>query len=249
MAKKRIVEQSEPMVQPAFNSTDWTDYVMSLFNPDELADEKYPKFVGLLRVAEVLGFQIIKIEVDVKQCPATDNNRRATAISKISYYPPAFARNGTVNTENVIFEASDAADCSELNTRPPFAYHPVATASTMAQARTLRKILRMNTHAAEEMQLPDESQLRTALATEEGGMRIAVGQVAAITGIAGRLGIDISKLIVEHLPIYADSVSDATLNALTEPEAALLLRRLNGYQKNSGDKDYIPIPQSIIKGK
>lgn len=251
MAKKATVTPTSELEMPPFGSLGWTDYVISLFHPDELADGKYPKFVGLLRVADELGFDIRRMNVDIRQCPANDNNRRATAISTISYFPPAMARKTFAATPQDVplFESSDAADCSEVNTRTPFAYHPVATASTMAQARNLRKILRLNTHAAEEMQAPDDVSLKSAVAVEQGESGIQMGQKTAIMSIAARLNINVAALIRENLPYPADLVSDATIHSIKEVEASTLLRLLNRYQKNPGDKDHLIIPESIMQGK
>jgi len=258
VAKKKTVDQSETengvnVETITVYDDNWTDYVLSLLRPDELVEGKYPKYSGLVRIAGQLGFDIQSCNIEIVQTPEPANNNRATAIAKMSYalQPNALASDGTKYglVTGPVYAQSDAADCSAINTRKPFSYHPVATASTMAQSRVLRKILRLNTHTAEEMNSPEGEESKLAQEIDERSRGITMGQKNAMIAISKRLNIDVIKFVAEIMKLSLNpSDGIEILDRLTETEAQLLLRQLQGYQKSPSDKEYLPIPSTIIIG-
>lgn len=243
MAKKAVVSTpaSIDAAMDIHNET-WTDYVLSLLREDEKADGKYPKYNGLVRIAAMLKFEIIDTTVQIVQSPEPANNNRATAIATIRYA----LHEGSYGIPSGVYSQCDAADCSAINTRKPFSFHPVATASTMAQSRVLRKILRLNTHTAEEMNAPDGIEGKMAEEMDDRSRGITVLQKNLITSVCQRLEIDLTKFLVEFLHLDASKVTPETLGTITETEAQHLMRQLQGFQKNPSDKEYIPTPDSIL---
>lgn len=127
---------------PIYGSQEWHDYIMSKFEPRELIDGN-PTCAGLRRVAEdVLGSIIASRPVQV--FPSTDSNGpgRATVVFEVVIN---WMDSGQMRTY------SDVADVWHGNTDDLFCAHPVATASTRAEGRALRKALKIRCLAAEEL--------------------------------------------------------------------------------------------------
>lgn len=143
--KEEYVEESE-YVGPAYGSEKWNEYVMSKFHKGELFDGN-PTCAGLRRVAEeLLGTIVVSRPSQV--WPSTDVNGpgRATVVFEIIV---DWMDSGQLRT------FSDVADVWHGNTDDLFCAHPVATASTRAEGRALRKALKVKCLAAEELAKKD----------------------------------------------------------------------------------------------
>ena len=113
---------------PHPTSPEWNDYVMSLFADSELI-EGNPLVHGLRRVSElVIGRVMYSGPTQVFPATRDDHHGRATVVF-------------TVEFENGM-RFSEVADCWEGNTDDMFCAYAVATASTRAEGRALRKALK-----------------------------------------------------------------------------------------------------------
>lgn len=130
---------------PEYGSEGWDAYVMSLFKEDELIDGK-PRCVGLRRVARlVLGETLSSMPIHVSPATDPDGPGRATVVYQVQFK----WYDGSVRT------FGDVADVWHGNTDDMFAAHPVACASTKAEARVLRKALLISAVSAEELTVKD----------------------------------------------------------------------------------------------
>ena len=123
---------------PAMDSADWADYVMSKFEIDEL-EQGNPTCDGLRRVAELLIGPIVSRRINVVQPPNKENYGTATVtclVEVLNNIPEHILYGRTISEE-------DAADVNKFNTQEPYHLHATATAATRAEARALRKILRL----------------------------------------------------------------------------------------------------------
>jgi hypothetical protein len=123
---------------PAMDSADWADYVMSKFETDEL-EQGNPTCDGLRRVAELLIGPIVSRRINVVQPPNKENYGTATVtclVEVLNNIPEHILYGRTISEE-------DAADVNKFNTQEPYHLHATATAATRAEARALRKILRL----------------------------------------------------------------------------------------------------------
>lgn len=128
-----VIETSHPSML----SPEWHEYVISLFDESELMDGN-PLVAGLRRVAEiVLGPIIESGPSQVFPVQEADHHGRATVVFTIK-----FASGLTY---------SEVADCWEGNTDDMFCAYAMATASTRAEGRALRKALKIKGVAAEEL--------------------------------------------------------------------------------------------------
>ena len=131
---------------PEYGTKEWNDHVMSHFRKDELIDGN-PICAGLRRVAAILLGDVIESGPD-QIFPATDPNGpgRATDVYSVA--------NNWMNSGQVrVFK--EVADVWHGNTDDLFCAHPVATASTRAEGRALRKALGVRCLAAEELARKD----------------------------------------------------------------------------------------------
>ena len=136
---------------PSMLSADWHEYVISLFNDSELIDGN-PLVAGLRRVAEiVLGPIRFSGPTQVFPVQTAEHHGRATVVF-------------TVEFENGM-RYSEVADCWEGNTDDMFCAYAVATASTRAEGRALRKALKIKGVAAEEITKKDTAKIVREIST------------------------------------------------------------------------------------
>ncbi len=138
---------------PTFTDPEWNEYVLGLFTEAELYDGN-PLVAGLRRVAElVIGPIVFSGPTQVFPPQRDDHHGRATVVFTIEF------DNG--------MRYSDVADCWEGNTDDMFCAYAVATASTRAEGRALRKALRIKAVAAEEMTKKDTAKIVRDLSNQK----------------------------------------------------------------------------------
>tara|TARA_R100000306_G_scaffold42211_1_gene40970 strand:- start:508 stop:1269 length:762 start_codon:yes stop_codon:yes gene_type:complete len=227
-----IMEKAED--GPRYGSKEWNDYVMSKFEPHELID-KNPICAGLRRVAEELLGDIISSRPS-QVFPAEDNNGpgRATVVFEVII-------NWGNSGEHRIF--ADVADVWHGNTDDLFCAHPVATASTRAEGRALRKALKVRCLAAEELAKKDVASIvRESIKVEKAtdgewkeNDSISSAQANFIDNKCKQLEINVMGFINMGENQYAD------ITEVSKKTASTMLAVLNEYQ-NKQKK----IPANIV---
>jgi hypothetical protein len=130
---------------PSMLSPEWHDYAMTLFHPSELVDG-HPLVAGLRRVSElILGTIVFSGPTQVFPVQREDHHGRATVVFSVEF------ANGV--------RYSEVADSWEGNTDDMFCAFAVAIASTRAEARALRKALKIKGVAAEELTKKDTAKI------------------------------------------------------------------------------------------
>ena len=219
-------EVSEEELAPVIGSSEWNDYVMSHFQKNELIDGN-PICAGLRRVAELLLGDVVE-SGPTEVFPATDNNGpgRATVVYQVVFN---WMNSGMFKTYR------EVADVWHGNTDDLFCAHPVATASTRAEGRVLRKALKIRCLAAEELAKKDIVEIvQQTVPTVEEDDRISQQQVQFIDTKCKQLDINVVKFINIGENNY-DSINDIDKNC-----AKLMIKYLNSYQNGVTD-----IPESI----
>jgi hypothetical protein len=218
---------------------EWNDHVMSFFAPDELVGEgrdAKPKVAGLRRVTELLIGTIVKGEVkNLFHHPDDTPIGKTFAVYEV-----------TIQTDNkslpVVY--SDAADSSAHNTDSPFEVFGAAMAVTRAEARALRKALKLRQVAAEECsKLTDKKHsekegARSNRSPDDDHRLINADQERYITSQCEKLGVDVVQFINSGENTYP------TIKAVPHEIAKKMTQRINEYKQ--GVK---PIPEEIKKGK
>tara|TARA_Y100000361_G_scaffold112053_1_gene102251 strand:+ start:2608 stop:3531 length:924 start_codon:yes stop_codon:yes gene_type:complete len=224
------VGQSEN--RPSMFSDEWNEFVMAHFHRNELIDGN-PICAGLRRVAEYLLGDIIESGPE-QVFPATDGSGpdRATVVFKVVF---DWMNSG----QQRVFK--EVADVWHGNTDDLFCAHPVATASTRAEGRALRKALKLRCLAAEELAKKDivsivqESVKKTPTSGEyEADTSISSQQIQFIDNKCSTLDIDAFAFI------NMGNSSFSSVSEVTKDSAKKMIKVLNNYQNNSGD-----IPSSI----
>lgn len=231
--------------RPKYSSPEWSDFVMSQFTEDELV-EGNPNIHGLRRVTELLLGEVAESRiVDYKTSP-----------------DPGIPGKAVVVYEVVIAWALDAGEYLDLNVGLPlrkyqgiasawvgntddeYAVFPEAIAETRAEARALRKALRINKVSADEVTKRDVKQfVEKALKDKDSEWnedeKINDMQVNLIKVMCDRLGIDVLKFINKNGDNYT------AIEQVTKGVATKMISTLNAYQSNGND---VSIPPSILKG-
>ena len=148
-----IKEQEEGEPHPNIYSPEWSDYVLSLLSDNDKF-EGNPTCDGLRRIAEQLIGPITNKKTHIIQAPK-DVDGIATVSVSITFL---------VNDSQSLFNNRDvhsvsedgSADCGIYNTESPYCSYQTATAETRAEARALRKILRLRKVVAAEEIAPKE---------------------------------------------------------------------------------------------
>ena len=130
---------------PDMLSPEWSDYVKTLFDSSEMIDGN-PLVHGLRRVSEmVLGPIEFSGPTQVFPVSRDDHHGRATILFKVRFSSG--------------LEVTEVADSWEGNTDDTFCAFAVCIASTRAEARALRKALKMKGVAAEELTKKDTAKI------------------------------------------------------------------------------------------
>ena len=224
---EEVEEHNETQEHPSMLSAEWNEHVMGLFFESELFDGN-PVCAGLRRVAEIVLGPIIKSgPTQVIAATDVDGPGRATVVFEVIF--------GTGYT------VSEVADVWHGNTDDLFCAHPVATASTRAEGRALRKALKLRCLAAEELSRKDIVSIvkeKTAPKTTDGDWNseapITVQQKNFVDTKCKQLKIDID------LFINSGNNSYSTIENVTKETASGMVKALNQYQHGQAE-----IPQEI----
>ena len=224
-------EKEESDETPRRISEEWHNYVMSQFKPNELIDGN-PITAGLRRVVEVVLGEIMETG-PVQIFPATDSDGpgRATVVYRVVSDEYESGR---------VKSYSDVADVWHGNTDDLFCAHPVATASTRAEGRALRKALKLRVLAAEELAKKDIVNIvqQTTQRSTDGNWnpddRISSQQINFIDNKCKQLDIDV------YLFINIGELGYSSIEEVNKDTAKNMIVALNQYQTQTQE-----IPESI----
>lgn len=198
---------TEEVKVPDYLSPEWDAYAMSHFAPNELVDG-YPNAAGLRRVAELLLGPIVK-SGPTQVFPSEGNGpSRATVVYTVVFEwggPGGFIR-----------EYSEVADVWHGNTDALFCGYAVATASTRAEGRALRKALKLKKCSAEELSKNDVAKI----VAEETVEKISNEQISFIDSKCKKLDINVVAFINSGEKQYS-SIYD-----VTRETAAKMIKKL-----------------------
>lgn len=211
---------------PSMLSPEWHEHVMTLFDKSELIDGN-PLVAGLRRVAEiVLGPIIFSGPTQVFPVKESDHHGRATVVF-------------TVEFESGLRYA-EVADVWEGNTDDMFCAYAVATASTRAEGRALRKALKIRGVAAEEITRKNTAEIvRTASQTASNASTDGDFNESARMSDAQSNFIDVKckQLNVSGKDLFKQIFKVDASRKVSKKVASDIIDQLNEYQR---DKTSIP---------
>ncbi|MAR66385.1 MAG: hypothetical protein CL833_03930 [Crocinitomicaceae bacterium] len=219
---KDVIEDGSPLP----TDPKWNDYVLSLFEENELFD-KMPLTNGLRRVAELLMGRIVFSGPSQVFPPQSGNEiGRSTVVWKIQF------EDGST--------FCDVADSWEGNTDDMFCVYSTATAATRAEGRALRKALRLRVVAAEEVTKKDTAKIAQDISKKKGldvssseydsSGTMTGPQANFIDGKSKQLNVDAQKILKEVANVV-------NVSKTTKKQASDVIEKLNEYQQK---KDTIP---------
>ena len=213
---------------PSINDPEWHEYAMSHFQSNELIDGN-PICAGLRRVAELLLGNIVETG-PTQVFPATDGDGpgRATVVYKVVFN---WFNSGMFKT------FSEVADVWHGTTDDLFCAHPVATASTRAEGRALRKALKLRVLAAEELAKKNIVEIVQQTVSRDSNTNISPQQMQFIFNKCNQLDVEVGSFINMGEKTYED-ISDVSKDC-----AKKMIKRLNEYQNGTRD-----VPQEIKRG-
>lgn len=210
---------------PSITSPEWNDYVMGQFEENELI-EGMPLAAGLRRVAELLCGRIVYSGPTQVFPPQNENSHgRATVVWKVEF------------DNGMCF--SDVADCWEGNTDDTFCAFAVATAATRAEARALRKALRIRAVSAEEV-----TKKNTAAVVRNAVKESSEGEYDEASRMtdpqSNFISVKCKQLNINPVSFFKEIFNLSTTRKITKKSASDAIDRLNEFQRNSDE-----IPESI----
>tara|TARA_B100001778_G_scaffold334979_1_gene350158 strand:- start:2116 stop:2880 length:765 start_codon:yes stop_codon:yes gene_type:complete len=206
---------------PSMLSPEWHDYAMTLFQEDELMNG-HPLVTGLRRVAEiVLGPMSFSGPTWVKPTDRDDHHGRATVIFTIEF------ANG--------LRCSEVADSWEGNTDDMFCAFAVAIASTRAEARALRKVLKIKGVAAEELTKKDTAKIVRDISKQQSSSAGDYNDQGRMSDAQlNFIDIKCKQLNINGAKLFKDMFNVDQRKKVSKKVASDVIDVLNDYQKNKG---------------
>jgi len=217
------LSESSELVQPVFNSENWSEWVLSQFADDEM-ENGAPTCDGLRRVAENILGPIEKVEVIKNDTPNVNNKGNATVVVGVTISPVHLE--GHPRHGSYIY-VEDLADANRLNTPEEIFKHPSATAGTRAESRVYRKMLRLKKVLAAEELASNESSLDESWSPST---PITDQQITVIEMLCKRTNINVIDFI------NCGDSKYVCIEQVSEQSAQKMLQYLNRIQRKDADR-------------
>lgn len=201
---------------PDYLSPQWSQYVLNQFEKDELSDGA-PNVHGLRRISQLLLGPIISTRI-IQLTPALDPSTygRASVVYEIQIEFPDGVR---------VFQ--DCAGAYPGNVDQNYARYPEAIAATRAEARCLRKALRIQGPSSEEVcQTPAIVDIQVDMPITD---NISANQISMIKNRSQTYNINVEKLIEKI------TGEKNVLEKLKREQAQQICQFLNEIQTNRSD--------------
>ena len=219
--KENVTEEVPP---PSIDSPEWSDYVLSHFESDEMMDGS-PTCDGLRRVTELLVGPITERRNNVIQAPGRENYGTSTVACTVSVLNNI---QGHLLFQQIIRE-EDAADVNKYNTQEPYHMHATATATTRAEARALRKILRLRKVIAAE-ELADDKIINDYGDIWKPDDQIDEEQISLLDIVCQRCNIN----LIEY--VNSGEVTYKSIQEVNKNKASEMVQHLNNIQQGKSEK-------------
>lgn len=213
---------------PSMLSPEWHDYAMTLFSEDELMNG-HPLVNGLRRVAEVvLGPISFSGPTWVKPTERDDHHGRATVIFTVEF------ANG--------IKCAEVADSWEGNTDDTFCAFAVAIASTRAEARALRKVLKIKGVAAEELTKKDTAKIVRDISKQKSSTSGDYDDQSRMSDAQSNfIDIKCKQMNIDGALLFKEIFNVSQNKKVSKKVASDIIDRLNEYQRDTSS-----IPEGII---
>lgn len=215
--KNVVMEDAPSMLSP-----EWHDYAMTLFEENELVNG-HPLVAGLRRVCElVLGPMTFSGPTWVKPTDRDDHHGRATVVFTVEF------ANG--------IKCAEVADSWEGNTDDTFCAFAVAIASTRAEARALRKVLKIRGVAAEELTKKDTAKIVRDISKQNNSSSGDYDDSSRMSDAQYNfIDIKCKQLNVNGAKLLTDIFNVTNSRKISKKVASDIIDRLNEYQRDTSN--------------
>lgn len=220
-------DKTDKVRPPSYISPEWHDYIMGLFTNEEKDDKGNPRVDGLRRVAELALGEI----VSSRPVQSSVNGETAFVTWELQiFWRPGIEVTVDLNTDYIPVRTFGACASAYFeHTKSPYNKHLGSIADTKAEAKCLRRALRLRNCSAEELdEVPYDERVTDGSFKETEPMSEI--QKVQINVMCHKLGIDAAKLWKST----GWKEGDDYLKGV----ASNLLAQLNSYQ--GGNKQEIP---------
>lgn len=210
---------AQKMSVPDYLSPEWHDFVIGHFVPEELS-EGNPTTAGLRRVAELLLGPVVSSGPIKIWAVEGSLAGRATVQYEIRIAWRQGVPDGSYGGTRVF---GDVADTYAGNSAALFAAYAVATSSTRAEGRCLRKALKLRCLSAEEI-TTEEVEKNVAESTPDA---IGKEQITFIDQRCKKLDLDVVKFI--NFEVQTQSIGNTfrSIYDVNKSQAAGFIQDLN----------------------
>jgi hypothetical protein len=243
MSPKVKVEEEVKEVAPTPADIGWQDHVFSHLTEEELINGN-PTTDGLRGIAPIVLGHKIRGTAKVVQAPTKDNGMVATVEYTVqTVHTPMPYTGGTISWlgGNDYESFTDCADASPSNCNPPFSLHCTAMASTRAEGRALRKLLKLRKVATvEELDVP-----RDAKDNEGNPTYINFSQISALNNLFKKNDLN----GVKYINKYTEKYHSARYPIAQTPYAVAveLIKHVQKWGQGKNPDD-LPVPPAEVQG-
>lgn len=232
-AKAEPIEEKPEVVEtPKPTDPGWQDYVLGHLTEDEFMNGN-PTTDGLRRIAPLVLKSPIYGRARVSQAPNQPNGMVATV-----EYTVGLVSDSILGSDE---SYTDCADASPQNCNPPFSLHPTAMASTRAEGRALRKLLKLRKVAtAEELDTP-----RDIKDNEGNPTYINFNQFSALKNLFKKNNLNGTKYITKYTEKYHSAKYPITQVPYTV--AVELIKHVQKWSHGKSPED-VPVPPEDVQG-
>lgn len=206
---------------PSMLSSEWHDYAMNLFDESELVDG-HPLVAGLRRVAElVMGPIVFSGPTQVFPVQRDDHHGRATVVFTVKFSSGC--------------AYSEVADAWEGNTDDMFCAYAVAIASTRAEARALRKAIKIKGVAAEELTKKDTAKIVREISSHKSSTSGDYDDQSRISDAQYNfIDIKCKQLNINGEKLFKDLFNVDHKKKVSKKVASEIIDKLNDFQRDKG---------------
>lgn len=197
---------------PDMSDPDWTEYVLSLLQPNEMVKGKYPNVPGIRRLIPKLLGKILRSESTVQQVPTPDNSYSCVITHTLEIRDFA--------GDLLVFSGS--TDLCKANANAPFDRHIVSSTDSRSEGKALRRALKLSVVLAEELDTEDKSGNQ--------GDKITDSQITFIDSLCSRNKLNVQKVVQKFYDVNV-------INKLSYEQAADINSKISAFQR---DYDNIP---------
>ena len=225
MTFEEFVELDNEQKRAFYLSLHWHPFVMSLLDETEL-NEGYPKADGLRRVGELLLGDII----DSKPTEVFPVNGNSLGRATVSYSITFKWWDDSTRTYADVADVFNDGQYGNIDDN--FIVYALATASTRAEGRALRKALKLKVCTAEEISDKVKVKVSGSISVDDA---ITQNQIKFMNTRCKQLDVDVMRLVNSNGERYD------RIERLTKKQASTLIEMLNSAGRGESE-----IPKEVL---